>query len=254
MAVKDLFSLAGLVVMALGHIASSKLNMLDSIKQRGWVSFSAGSSVAYVFTHVFPEIGIFQQQIIGHSGHGEHVNFVYQPLYLVALSGLCLLYLMNTIEADFRHPDSHKLQQHKHYMQFFTVKVFFYFLYNVMIAYLITTRPGQGFMNLTLIVAAVTMHFVVFNTTIREVYESLYDIVVRWVASAGLMIGWILGVTTLFPELLIMTVFSFVGGMITYVALKHELPETKHKAPFHFLAGTLLYALIVLAIPFFGRI
>ncbi len=39
--------------------------------------------------------------------------------------------------------------------------------------------------------------------------------------------------------------------MITYVALKSELPQIKHKAPLHFLARAVIYALIVLAIPFF---
>lgn len=238
--------------MALGHIACGRVKIFHYFETHGWISFSAGASVAYVFVHVLPEIGIYQEQITGHSGHHQAVSFFNQPLYLTALGGLCFLYLLDTIEAGFYDKASNKLKRHKYYMPIFTARSLIYIIYNFMIAYIVTERPGRGLINITLISIALVLHFIVFNTGFREVYEELYDRYIRWLGIVALLSGWILGVMLDLPDVITVTVFSLIGGMITYTALKSELPLTDHKEPFHFLAGAFLYAFIILAIPFFG--
>ena len=250
---KDLLTLSGLAFMGLAHILWGKAQMIQVFERRGWISFSAGASVSYVFIHVLPEIGIFQQQITRSSGHHEPVPFLNQPLYLVALGGLCLLYMLDSIENGFREEGSRKFRRHKYYLPLLTLKSILYFLYNIMIAYIITTRPGQGVINITLITVALTLHFIVVNNGFQEVYGDLFARYVRRPAALGLFLGWILGVLIDLPDVAIASVFAFIGGMITYIALKAELPQTRHKAPAFFISGALIYALLALAIPFFGR-
>jgi hypothetical protein len=122
-----------------------------------------------------------------------------------------------------------------------------------MIAYIITTRPGEGVINITLISIALTLHFIVVNNGIQDFYRELFSKYLRWFATVGLLLGWILGVLADLPDAAIVTLFALIGGMITYISLKSELPQTRHKAPAHFIAGVLVYSLIILAIPFFGR-
>jgi len=64
----DILTLCGLALMALAHILWGREKVIHVFERRGWISFSAGASVSYVFIHVLPEIGIFQQQITGSSG------------------------------------------------------------------------------------------------------------------------------------------------------------------------------------------
>jgi len=250
---KDLITLAGLAFMAIAHIASSKVKLINILKTHGWISFGAGASIAYVFVHVLPEIGIFQNQITGHTGgHHQPVSFISQPLYLVTLGGLCFVYLLDTIEARFYIETFKARQRHKYHIHLFSTRTFLYLLYNVMIAFIITQRPGEGLINIMLITIALMLHFIVLNASFQETYEELQDRFIRWFATSGLLIGWLLGIMIEVPVSITATIFSLIGGMITYVALKSELPQTKHKAPFHFLAGAFLYACIALAIPFFG--
>ncbi len=239
--------------MALAHIASNRVNLLNTLKTYGWISFGAGASVAYVFVHVFPEIGVFQRQITGHAGHHQPVRFMNQPLYIISLGGLCLLYILDTIEDRFRVEGSNELQRHKYYVPLFSLRCFFYFLYNIMIAYIITQRPGEGLINMSLIIVALMLHFVVINTRAHEKYRELFGRYMRWPAAGGLITGWVLGIIIDLPDVITVTVFSLIGGMITYIALKSELPQTRHRAPIHFFAGAMIYALIVLAIPYFGH-
>jgi hypothetical protein len=252
MADNDLLTLAGLILISLAHILINRVSLLNTLKTHGWISFSAGASVAYVFVHVLPEIGVYQQHITGHAGHHQPVSFINQPLYMAALGGLCLLYLLDTLESRFKGEESNNLLKHGYNMPIFILRGFFYVLYNIMIAYIITQRPGEGIVNITLISVALLLHFIVINNRGLEAYGKIFVRYIRWPAVTGLLSGWILGIVTDLPDELVVTVFSMIGGMITYVALKSELPQTKHKAPFHFFAGALLYAIIVLAIPYFG--
>jgi hypothetical protein len=69
---KHLLTLSGLILMALGYIVIRKVQLRNLTRSHRWLSFGAGASVAYVFVHVFPEIGIFQQQIMGYGGHSPY--------------------------------------------------------------------------------------------------------------------------------------------------------------------------------------
>jgi hypothetical protein len=76
------------------HILCGKNNWWHFFAAHGWVPFSAGASVAYVYIHVFPDISLLQQQFSGVPGHHYNGQFFNQPLYLTALAGICLPYLL----------------------------------------------------------------------------------------------------------------------------------------------------------------
>ena len=250
----DFLTLAGIILMSAAHLWSSRITLLDGIKKQGWVSFSAGASAAYVFAHVFPEIGVFQQQILENTGgHGQSVTFFNQPLYLAALGGLCLLFLLDSIDNKYSGDGSPNLiRKHNHFMKFFWTRAVLYGLYNLMIGYIVIQRHGEGLVNIMLIVVALMLHFTVINIRFIERYKEFYQKYVRWLAMTGLFLGWILGVAVELPAAIVATSFAIIGGMITYVAFKSELAETENKAPYYFLAGVAVYSLIILAIPFFG--
>ena len=118
---------------------------------------------------------------------------------------------------------------------------------------MITQRPGSGIINLVLITFGLTLHFIVFNLRVAESYGDLYHKYIRWIISAGLFLGWGLGIIINIPMVIEVTFFSVIGGIITYIALKVECSHTENRAPFHFMAGILLYTLIILAAPYFGH-
>ena len=251
--IKDLQSLCALAVMALGHILIWKVQSYSVTRTQRWLSFGAGASVAYVFVHVLPEIGIFQQKLMGYAGHNPHGGFLSNHLYLAALGGIFLLYFLDFLENRFEYKESHTLTKNTHFTRVSFIKLLLYFLYNVLVAYMITQRPGDGIINLILITFGLTLHFIVFNLRIAELYGELYHKYICWIISAGLILGWVVGITVNIPLVIEVTLFSVIGGIITYIALKVECSHTENRAPFHFMAGVLLYTLIILAAPYFGH-
>jgi len=248
---KDVISFSGLLVLAAVHIICGKNNWWHFFEVRGWVSFSAGASVAYVFIHVFPDISILQQQISGIPSHHYNGRFFNQPLYLTALAGICLPYLLDTLELTYTEQDK-KCHDQVH-QGIFGIRKLLYMLYNMMLAYMIVNRHIEGIISVKIIVLVLSMHFIVLNAYFIEVYNDLFKTHVRWFAILGLVLGGVLAKTVIVPDYILAYVFSLVGGIITYAALKQELPKTNHRAPFHFLAGVLCFSLLILSVPYFGQ-
>ena len=248
----DLLSLIGLLILASVHFLCGKNNWWRFFEVHGWVSFSAGASVAYVFIHVFPDISILQQQFTGIPSHHHNGQFFNQPLYLTALAGLCLPYILDTLELSYTERD--KKIHVKIHQSIFGIRKVLYTLYNMMLAYMIVTRQGEGMLNMKIIVLVLSMHFIVLNANFKEVYHELFKTYVRWFAILGLVLGGVLGKTIHLPEFILAYVFALIGGIITYTALKQELPKTSHRAPFHFIAGVVCFALLILSVPYYGQV
>mgnify|MGYP000217416860 CR=1 FL=1 len=248
---KDLLSLLGVLVLASVHMLCGKKKWWDFFEAHGWISFSAGASVAYVFIHVFPDISILQQQFRGIPSHEYNGRFFSQPLYLTALAGICLPYLIDTLELNYTNNDK-KCHKQVH-QSIFGVRKLFYTLYNMMLAYMIMNRHGEGVLNMNIIVIVLAMHFIVINANFKEMYNDLFKRYIRWFAVLGLIFGGILGKTVTVPDFIVAYIFSLLGGVITYTALKEELPKTSHRAPFHFLAGVVCFALLIMSAPYYGQ-
>jgi len=248
---KDIISLIGLSVLATVHLLCGKNSWWNFFEAHGWVSFSAGASVAYVFIHVFPDISILQQQFSGVPSHHYKGQFFNQPLYLTALAGLCLPYFLDTLELSYTE-EGKKCHEQVH-QSIFGIRKLLYMLYNVMLAYMIVNRHNEGVLSMKIIVLVLSMHFIVLNANFREIYQELFKQYVRWFAVLGLILGGVLAKTVTIPGFILAYVFALIGGIITYTALKQELPKTNHRAPFHFLAGVVCFSLLILSVPYFGQ-
>ncbi len=248
---KDLISFVGLALLICVHIFCGKQTWWQFFEAHGWVSFSAGSSVAYVFIHVFPEIGVLQHQISETLNQQSSHHFFNQPLYLTVLVGICLPYLLDTLELRYTE---HKNQQHKQiHKNIFIIRKLLYMLYNLMVAYMIVNRHSEGVLSMKMIVVVLAMHFIVLNANFRETYPELFKKHIRWFAIIGLVLGAVLGKITALPSFTLSYLFALIGGTLTYIALKQELPKTNHRSPFHFLAGVVCFSLLILSIPYFGQ-
>lgn len=249
---KDQISFIGLFVLVCTHILCGKKNWWHFFEAHGWVSFSAGASVAYVFVHVFPDISILQQQFTGIPSHHYNGRFFNQPLYLTALAGICLPYLIDTLELNY---SEHNKRCHVQIHQgIFGLRKLLYTLYNMMLAYMIVNRHNEGLLSMKIIVIVLVMHFIVINANFKEIYNALLQRYIRWFAVLGLIFGGILGKIVTIPDFILAYLFSLIGGIITYTALKEELPKTSHRAPFHFLAGVVCFSLLILSVPYFGQV
>ncbi|WP_339748148.1 hypothetical protein [uncultured Rubinisphaera sp.] len=79
--------LQAVIVMGfiLVHLFAGKMRYLDGIPRSRWLSMAGGTSVAYVFMHVFPELA--EAQLAIGEGWG-FVPWIEHHAYFVSLCGL----------------------------------------------------------------------------------------------------------------------------------------------------------------------
>jgi len=214
---------------------------LEKIGLRRFISFSAGVGVAYVFVHLWPQVAhtqeIAEQEIHWLEGHTMHY-----ALYLVALSGLVTVYILDRLIArayekeELTTPNVTESALFWSHMGFFS-------LYNMMIGYLLTYQ-NQINTSLLIFFIAFALHFITNDWGLRHHHESVYDKYGRYILSISILIGYIIGQGTDFPEYFIGSVEAFVAGAMTLNVVKHELPSEREGNLEGFLTGVISASLL----------
>ncbi len=64
------------------------------------------------------------------------------------------------------------------------------------------------------------LHFVINNHGLRENYKNAYDQIGRWVLSAAIIVGWVVGSRTELSAVVIALLFAFLAGGVVLNVLK----------------------------------
>ncbi|CAN5199479.1 hypothetical protein BH24ACT19_BH24ACT19_16230 [soil metagenome] len=198
-------AVAGLVVV---HLFSGKLRFLGGTPRSVWLSVGGGVSVAYVFVHLLPELAESQETIAG--AVGEELAFLEYHVYLVSLLGLVFFY---GLEQTARGSRGRKAGRGDSTGQgIFWLHISSFAVYNAIIGYLLLHRLDSGLENLLLFSVAMALHFVVNDYGLRAHHTGAYARVGRWVISAAIVLGWVIGLLAEVPEAAIAALTAFLAG------------------------------------------
>ena len=102
-------------------------------------------------------------------------------------------------------------------------------------------------MSLALYFGAMALHFMTVDHGMRGDHSEAYDRHGRWVISAAVAAGWVLGMLTTVPPVGVGFLFAFLAGGIVLNTLKEELPQERESKLWPFLTGAGVYAALMLA-------
>ncbi len=237
-------SLISIVVLVLVHLFVSRLG-LSGIPRSKWLSLGGGISVTYIFLHVLPEFAEYQELFAEHTS-AVVLEFMEHHIYGFALVGLVVFYALeraakrSTQSEREPHPD-----QEEHDTRIFWIHMFSFMVYNGIIGYLLWGREDQTTLGLIYYVLAMAFHFMVTDYSLYAHYHDLYRRRGRWLVVAALVGGWVLGLTVAIPEIYVGMIFSFVAGGVIMNVLKEELPEERKSNLWAFVAGVVVYAVLL---------
>ncbi|MFD2248188.1 hypothetical protein [Pontibacter ruber] len=244
---EDHVSLWPILAMAIIHFFANKLRFLGGVPRSIWLSAAGGVSVAYVFLHLFPELGEGQE-------HVERVlsrvgSFLSHHVYLMALIGLVIFYGLERMVVENRYKYQKKKEEEpRHGHGIFWLHIGSFALYNALIGYILYQREEGSVQNMLLFSVAMALHFIVNDFGLQEHHQESYRRVGRWVLVAALVAGWATGFVVELPETLVVLVMAFVGGGVILNVLKEELPEERESRYWAFLLGAGLYSVLLLAL------
>ena len=231
------------LTLAITHLLSHRIRRLEGTPRSRWLSAAGGSSVAYVFLHLLPELAEAEisKELALDVGR-DHV------IWLFALFGLLLFYALEVWSARRAERDPVALAHHHAPGRLtYWVHLGAYLPYNFIVGYLLTHREEESLSRLALFTLAMVLHFIVSDHGLRHQTHGSWLKIGRFLLAGALLAGCGLGFVFDLSASVVSMGVAFLGGSVVLNVLKEELPEERESRLLPFLLGAAIYAALLLA-------
>ena len=230
----SLIPLLAAALLAVLHLLAGRLRFLDGIPRSRWLSAAGGVSVAYVMVHLLPELAEYQEAV----SETSLVASIERHVYVLALVGLAVFYGVERY-ARVRQKGGGNERGAGAATAFSFAS---YAVYNAIIGYLLVRREG----GLIAFAIAMGLHFIVNDHGLRDDHRDAYHHYGRWLVSAAIVGGALLGAVAEVAEPVVGLLIAFIGGGVILNVLKEELPEERESRFGAFVAGAAVYTAVLL--------
>lgn len=237
-------SLASVVFLSLVHVLADILRWKRQLPQKYWLSFADGISISYVFLGLLPKIIEGTAAFPDSLGYGA--GLLKQSPFLPLLIGLVVFYGMErlvekpagAVGAKTAAGDTAGLRVWIHLAS--------YAFYKAIIGYLIVQMNNP--VSIVIFVISMAVHFLVVDYRMMEIHKSVYQSFGRWALTIAILIGWVVGATTVISPVLVTLLLSFLAGGIVLVVLEEEFSRD-HPSSFRaFVLAVIVYMAVQIAI------
>lgn len=229
--------------LAVVHIAGVRLFGLSVDHRHRWLSVGAGTTVAFAFLYLIPELDYFRRILTEHPTFGV----VDELLYLVVLAGVTIYYGLEHLAYRVRQHHREKLDESRFGHDYvFWVHMGWYALYNVIIGALLLHGHQETVRGLVLYGVAMAIHFFTVDAAMRRHHRHVYKRTGRWILAAAVIAGWAIGAVVSIGPVVVASVTAFLIGGLLINAIKDELPPSRRAAFFPFLVGAGLSSAILI--------
>ena len=237
-------ALAAACLLAVAHVAASRLRLLHVRPRSLWLSTGGGISVAYVFVHLLPELQE-HQRVLAEVTAGWRGSLE-RHAYLVALIGLVTFHGLESQTLLDRRRRSRVLGDDDAGAATFWLSMASFAVYNALIGYLLVDQARKGASDVYVFSTAMGLHFLVNDIGLQDHHRERYRRFGRWVLAMAVLIGAAVGVALSLPASLVAVVVAFLSGGIVLNVLKEELPAERESRFAAFAGGAAAYSALLL--------
>ncbi len=231
--------------LAATHALAGKLAVLEKLMSpRRWLSFSGGVSVSYVFIVIFPELAARQVQI--EAVESPFLGFFEHHIYLLSLFGLAAFYGLEDLARTSRQRNEARGGEAHTSRMCFRLHVGAFAIYNGIIGWLLHDMVKEDLGDAVFMAVAIALHFVVNDNALRSHHRAAYDRIGRWILAAAVPAGAALSHLAQLDDAAVAALWAIVVGGIILNVLKEELPGRRESCYPSFLAGLVLYTIVLL--------
>jgi hypothetical protein len=162
-------------------------------------------------------------------------------IYFLALAGFLVFYGLDHLRASLRETG-----QKGRPGQAFKLHVGGFAAYVWLMAYLLVRNLEETTASTALYTFAIAVHFLGVDHALREEHGVVYDRTGRLVLAAMSVLGWGTGLLIAVPHYVLAMLVAFISGAIIMNSTIMELPSEKDGRFLPFLAGGVIYGLILL--------
>jgi hypothetical protein len=209
-------------------------------KGKSFISFAAGTALAYVFLHMLPGLVEYNEPIGQFLINQDWLTpFTELMIYIVALIGFLIYYGLELVA------EKYKVVANKGWLVY-GLHLGMFCLYNFLITYTMSMR-AQTSMNATILFTfSMALHFVLTDRKFSRLYLRQFNHEGRFILMLALLTGWVFSV--LFePVNVVVAAFmvAFLAGSVLLNVFREELPATKLMSYWWFTAGVGVITLLL---------
>ena len=231
--------------LALIHLGASRFSLATAAPRSRWLSLAGGTSVAYVFVHILPELKKGQDVII----RAElPLEFLEHHVYIVALLGFVTFYGLERLAVRSRRRNLALRGADTTTPMVFWIHILSFASFNALVGYLLLHREQPGIVSLSFFAVAMGAHFLVNDYGLRRHHKEAYDQIGGWLLAGSVLAGYGIGLLTPIHELMLAVLFAFLAGGVILNVSKEELPEEQESLFWAFALGAALYTALLLAL------
>jgi hypothetical protein len=238
-------ALAFALCLALIHLGARRFAFARAAPRSRWLSLAGGTSVAYVFVHILPELKKGQDVVV--RAHLP-LDFLEHHVYIVALLGFVTFYGLERLAVRSRRRSQVVMGQDATSPMVFWIHILSFACLNALVGYLLLHREMPGKLSLLFFVIAMGAHFLVNDYGLRRHHQEAYNRVGCWLLAGSVLVGWGVGLVTPIHELMLAVLFAFLAGGVILNVVKEELPEEQESLFWAFALGAALYTVLLLAL------
>lgn len=212
---------AGLVVLALIACNAIAMPILKPSQQLPWYSsFTAGTTAVYVFLILLPEID---------GGHATLGN----AIHLVMLAGFAIFYLATVYLTDRKgHRES----------QTYAFEMALACVYQFLLVLTLHENLPMDPWLMPVYVLGIGLHLIQHRHGIATSLDRARDAMTTVILVSALLAGWLMGLITDFPELVLDTLTALIAGSMMFRAFREDLDTDIQLYPLAFVAGIVFLA------------
>lgn len=200
--------------------------------KRGFVSFGAGMSAAYMFVHVMPELHGTREVI---NEFRPNLPWEGMAVYYLALVGFLVFYALGHL----RHTAETEGEGYRMQLGGFAFYVW-------LLGYLLVRSFDESETSVLLFALAIALHLLSLDRSLSREYGERYERRGRYVLAAMGPLGWATGIVISLPSFISALLVAFVSGAVIVNSAITELPRKEGGRLKPFLLGGLIYGLILL--------
>jgi hypothetical protein len=203
------------------------------------ISFSSGIATAYVFVHVMPELASMRRDFA--ESASAPLRYGGMAIYLVAMIGFLLYYGLDRLHRHMRgrEDESDRVLAFWLHLGGFAAYVF-------LMGYLLVNNLRDSATATLLFALAISVHFLGIDHSLREEHGTTYERFGRYLLAAMALAGYIIGHLVELGAIVLALAVAFVSGAIIMNSMIAELPPEKDGRFMPFMAGGMLYGLVLI--------
>ena len=224
-------------VFLVGHRLNPSQKLLPS--RRSMISFAAGSSSAYVFVYMMPELAEVRESFV--ESMEMTLRFEGMAIYFIALIGFMVFYGLENFRARFEDtasPGETGLD--------FKIHIGGFAAYVWLVSYIATLMAEETVSSILLYIIAMTFHFLATDHALHEEHGDNYQHKGRYGLAAMAVLGWVAGLAIPVSEAVLAIFTAFISGAVIMNSSLSELPTEKDGRLQPFIAGGILYGLVLI--------